>query len=176
MAFTHSFLASSTVGSGGASTITFNNIPQNYTDLILKFSIRTGRTGATEDALRIVFNGVGGTAYTTRILYGSGTGIASTVYSSQAYSVNFSVNDNSSTSSVFGNGELYLPNYTVSSNKSFFLDAVMENNGTAATHGLNTGLLLNTTAVSQITLTANSGSNFLQYSTAYLYGIRAGEY
>ena len=33
-----------TVGSGGAANITFSNIPQTYTDLVIKISARSNRS------------------------------------------------------------------------------------------------------------------------------------
>ena len=44
-------LATVTVGSGGSSTITFSNIPQNYTDLVVKASLR-GTTTTTTSSRR----------------------------------------------------------------------------------------------------------------------------
>ena len=34
-----------TVGSGGASSIAFNNIPQTFTDLLIKMSVRASGPG-----------------------------------------------------------------------------------------------------------------------------------
>ena len=172
MANTFELIASSTVGSGGAASIDFTSIPSTYTDLCVKFSIRTTRTGSTEDAVRIQFNGSGGTAYTSRILYGSGSGAGSTSYTSAAQTVSFSADSADATASTFGNGEMYIPNYAGSNNKSTSSDLVSENNATAATAGLNAGLWASSAAINQVTLTANSGSTIVQYSTAYLYGIR----
>ena len=172
MANTFELIASSTVGAGGAANIDFTSIPSTYTDLCVKFSIRTNRTGSVEDAIRIQFNGSGGTAYTSRMVYGSGTGAASTNYTSTAYTVSFSTSTADTTANTFGNGEMYIPNYAGSTNKSTSSDLVSENNATAATAGLNAGLWSNTAAINRVTLTPNSGTLFNQYSTAYLYGVK----
>jgi len=169
---TFELIASSTVGAGGAASIDFTSIPSTYTDLCLKFSIRTTRTGSVEDAVRIQFNASGGTAYTSRMVYGSGTGAGSTNYTSSAYVISFSTSTADATGSTFGNGEMYIPNYAGSTNKSTSTDLVSENNATAATAGLNAGLWSNTAAINQITITSNSSSNLVQYSTAYLYGVK----
>ena len=55
MANTYIKIASNTVGSGGVSSITFSSIPQTYTDLVIKASVRTSR-GFTNDALSIKLN------------------------------------------------------------------------------------------------------------------------
>jgi hypothetical protein len=44
-----------TVGSGGATSITFNSIPQTFTDLKLSISIRGADSALTEPWIR--FNG-----------------------------------------------------------------------------------------------------------------------
>jgi hypothetical protein len=74
------------------------------------------------------------------------------------------------TASTFNNADLYIPNYAGSNNKSFSIDSVSENNGTAAVASLFAGLWSQTAAITSITLTSRNG-NFDQYSTAYLYGV-----
>ena len=45
------------VPSGGASSVTFTSIPQSYTDLVVKCSLRqSGYTGVTWDWLKFRFN------------------------------------------------------------------------------------------------------------------------
>jgi hypothetical protein len=77
----------------------------------------------------------------------------------------------SATSSTFGNGELYIPNYAGSTNKSYSADSVAETNATATFMYLTAGLWSNTAAINSITMTPQGGSNFVQYTTATLYGI-----
>jgi hypothetical protein len=55
MATTYKLISSVTVGSGGATTMTFSSIPQTYTDLLLKISSRNTTGGA--DNHRVTFNG-----------------------------------------------------------------------------------------------------------------------
>ena len=170
MAFTYSKLAETTVGAGGASTITFNNIPQNYTDLVLKLSTRTNTSDASSGQWTYVyFNGTT-TNNSTKVLFGSGSttgslsGSGSTPYAAYVEPSNF-------TASTFGNAEIYIPNYVNTNNKSFSVDSVTENNSTGAYSNLSAGLWSNTTSINTVTLTPAAGT-FVQYSTAYLYGIR----
>jgi len=65
MAYTYSKIATYTVGSGGVATVSFLNIPQNYTDLILKASIRSS-ISQTNDYGIIQFNGDTGSNYPWR--------------------------------------------------------------------------------------------------------------
>ena len=155
-----------TVGSGGAASIDFTNIPQTYTDIVVKFS---ARNAADSSQTLITLNG-STSSYTGKRLYGSGS--AATSDNSNTANMNpSSVSASTYTASTFGNAEIYIPNYTSSNNKSISIDAVTENNATTAYGGIFAGLWSNTAPVTSITLTANGG-NMAQYSTATLYGIR----
>jgi hypothetical protein len=151
------------VGSGGAASIDFSSIPSTYTDLCLKLSLRS--SGAVGDEIfGLTFNNTAG-SITSRFLYGQGVSAASlsNVYFAQA-------NGSTSTSSTFGNAEIYIPNYAGSTNKSISNDGVSENNATSAVAAFTAALWSQTAAINRITITPNSGS-FVQYSTAYLYGV-----
>jgi hypothetical protein len=75
------------------------------------------------------------------------------------------------TSSTFSNVDFYIPNYTGSTNKSISIDFTSENNATTAYSNLTAGIVNTTAAVTSITLLCDSGVNFVQHSTAYLYGV-----
>ena len=165
MANTFELIASSTVGAGGAASIDFTSIASTYTDLCLKVSTRHA-TGAPY--LAVAFNG-SSASFTYRYLEGSGAA-ASSGNGSANWSV--AINPSSATASTFSNGEIYIPNYAGSTNKSFSADGVTENNGTTAYADLFASLWSNTAAINQITLSAVGGGNFVQYSTAYLYGVK----
>jgi hypothetical protein len=153
-----------TVGSGGAASIDFSSIPTTYTDLVLKVSARL--TAAVDfGSLSIAFNG-STSSFTTRILQGDGSSAVSATLTNFGGGVGGTL----LTANTFNNVEIYIPNYAGSLNKSFSSDAVVENNATAARDTLVAGLWSNTAAINQITLTSASG-NFVQYSTAYLYGV-----
>jgi hypothetical protein len=67
--------------------------------------------------------------------------------------------------------EVYIPNYAGSAYKSISIDAVDENNASSAYSVLTAGLWSNTAAITSLRLTDNNGG-YLQYTTAYLYGIK----
>ena len=163
---TYTLIASSTVGSGGASSIDFTSIPSTYTDLVLICSLRVSRASTVNNTV-IKFNG-SSSSYSEKVLYGSGSSAGS--YSdTQIYDVNNAAN---STANTFANSQFYIPNYAGSANKSVSNDSVSENNATSATSQLVAGLWSNTAAITSISLTDYSGTNFVQYSTAYLYGVK----
>ena len=169
MANTYIPIASVTVGAGGAASIDFTSIPQTYTDLLLKVSIRSSY-GANEDDLLITLNG-SSSGYSHRVLQGNGSTAISVTLSSitnkfwPAYQPG-----STGTSNSFSNMEMYIPNYTSSNYKSVSFDGVEEQNATTAYMRLTAGLLSNTAAVSSISIFGNA--NLVQYSTAYLYGIK----
>ena len=160
-------IASVTVGSGGASSIDFTSIPSTYTDLVVKYSIRT--TAANQvDYLKCEFNG-STTSYTERVLYGYGTTVGS---ASNSGSYDNIINGGANTASTFSNGEIYVPNYAGSNYKSFSSDSVAESNSTSYNMlMLAAELWSNTSAITSIKLSDYSSSTIAQYSTATLYGI-----
>ena len=174
MGYGEFLIGSVTVGSGGASTIDFSSIPSTYTDLCLKFSLRTDNSGSTYDEMKLTFNSSGGTAYSERVLYGTGAAVGSAGRSSQAYNQYGIVNGGGATTNAYGNGEIYIPNYAGGNNKSYSLDSVQETNATTAYIYLDAGLWANTSTINQITLAPINGASpkYTQYSTAYLYGIK----
>jgi hypothetical protein len=152
-----------TVGAGGSTSIDFTSIPATYTDLVLKVSTRLD---ASNTAVKIQFNGVT-TNLSSRYIYGSGSAAASYTDASNIY---LYANSTSYTGSTFANSEVYIPNYAGTSAKSVSVDAVTETNATAADMALFAGLWNSGSAITSIKLLPNSG-NFVQYSTATLYGI-----
>ena len=165
MATTFTKIASVSVGSGGASSIDFTSIPSTYTDLIVEYSLRCNGT-----------NGVGAfyfnsdttnTNYTSRRLGTDGSTAFSNNYSAPygAYADKLTY-----TASTFANGEIYIPNYRGSTNKSFSVDDVTENNATAADLFLTAGIWNNTAAITAVRI-AGIVDSFVQYSTATLYGV-----
>ena len=161
---TFTLISAVTVGSGGAANIDFSSIPSTYTDLCLKISGREA-TGASLLFTMRINNSTAN--QTTRELRGNGASASSGTNTIATIDQNGS----GTTASVFGSGEVYLPNYAGSTNKSFSIDAVSENNASTAYMRLSAGLWSQTTAINQLTLYASSG-NIAEYSTAYLYGIK----
>jgi hypothetical protein len=153
-----------TVGSGGSSTIEFTSIPQTYTDLKLVLSVRNSVDSA--DGV-IEFNG-SSTNVGSRMIVGDGSNVASYIDTANY----FAVSRSSYTASVFGNVEIYIPNYTSANYKSFSIDSAPENNATGTSLRMTWGLWSNSAAITSIKLTpGGSTPTWVQYSTATLYGV-----
>jgi hypothetical protein len=159
-------IATVTVGSGGASSITFSSIPATYTDLCIKVSFRDTFTNIGND-INVSFNGVS-TNRSGKYLFGSGTAISSGASAGIASGLG---NSDGATASAFSNTEYYIPNYTSANNKSFSADSVTENNATAAYTMFNASLWASSSAITSITI-GSLTYNLMQYSTATLYGIK----
>jgi hypothetical protein len=158
--------------SSAQANIEFTSIPSGYTDLLVLFSLRSSRA-AENDAVFVRLNG--DTAnHTHRFLRGSGSGTGSGTDSNVGFFYASQGVANTSTASTFGNGMIYIPNYTSSANKSASIDGVGENNGTAAWQVLDAGLYASTSAITSIRLYPEIGPNWMQYSSATLYGILKG--
>jgi hypothetical protein len=167
MATTYKAIATVTVGSGGAANIEFTSIPGTYTDLVVKFSLRTVAS-LTWDEIQVTFNS-NTSSYSERLLYGTGSSAGSTSGSTRQF---FIANGDTATANTFGNGEIYIPNYAGSNNKSVSGDTVNENNGSTAYIYLNAMLWSNSAAITSIKLASSNSANLKQYSTATLYGIK----
>jgi|LakMenEpi03Aug12_release.lakeMendotaPanAssembly.Ray.scaffolds.fasta_scaffold856364_2 hypothetical protein len=155
----------SLTGSGGFE---FNSIPSTYTDLCLKISSRATEASNTS-ALLMGFNGDTGANFNNRNIYGNGSTAASNSISNQNfYVIGPFTSGSTSTSNTFGNAEIYIPNYAGSNQKSFSMDSVTENNGTAAEAYLQAGLWTGTAAINKIQIYRTCA----QYTTATLYGIK----
>jgi hypothetical protein len=169
MANTYTLISSSTVGGGGASSVTFSSIPNTYTDLKVVLSARTQSPYESDNAF-VTFNG-SSSGYSERVLFD----INGTVYSFSATSayINWAgiSSGNGATANTFGNSEFYIPNYTSSNYKSLSADGVHENNSTPISLAITAALWSNTAAITSITLTPQNPS-FVGGSSFYLYGIK----
>ena len=171
MADTFVKIATVTVGAGGASSIDFTSIPSTYTDLCVKISTRDTSSAGSPN-VKLTFNGSTSGYSNKRLLGYNGTNVASFSDTSIAYGIATLDNTSSHTSNTFTNSEIYVPNYTSSNNKSFSLDTVVENNSaTVNALGLYAQIWANSAVISSISMTPDGGFNFVQYSTATLYGI-----
>jgi hypothetical protein len=159
-----------TVGAGGAASIDFTSIPQTYTDLCVLLSYRAAVAGPTDG--NISFN-----SSTANFSWKSVLGTGSSAVSSNNTTNNAlgQVQGANATASTFANVQIYIPNYAGSTNKSFSVDYVTENNATLAYAGLVAGLWSNSAAITSVGISLASG-NLVEHSTATLYGVTSAGY
>jgi len=171
MAITFKAIATTTVGSGGVANITFNSIPQTYTDLCILTSARSEAAGAFSDEL-IKFNNTT-TTYINRYMYGNGT-IAAPGNAAYIGSGGFvaGMSGNGAAANIFGNKIIYIPDYTTNNTKSYYVDAISADNATLSYGHLLTGRWASTDAITSIVLVTDNGVDYGQYTTSTLYGIK----
>jgi hypothetical protein len=172
MPATYVNIATTTLGSN-QNTIVFSSIPQTYTDLVLRISARSTRSGATFGSMQSQPNNAAGLISNTMI----GGNAATAQYSRDSFTNDINMYESitaaTATANTFGNGELYIPNYTSTGNKQSYYFGVQETNAaTALLYNVAT-LIRSTVGITSLTLTAQAGvSNFVAGSTFYLYGIK----
>jgi len=162
-------LYSATVGSGGAASVTFSNIPQGYTDLVIKASARSTRAGNIADGLVVLVNGL-----TTGYIYRAVQGDGSTLYStSSGYEQGWSgaIPGASATASIFGNTDISFANYSGFTSKTFFCDSSAENNATNAYSSFNGGMQSSSAPITSLTFSAANGT-LVENSTFAVYGVK----
>jgi hypothetical protein len=155
-----------TLGTAAAS-IEFTSIPQTSTDLLLLISSRAS-TGSVNTFGFMTVNG-STASLSRRNLQGTGS---ITESGSGSDNVFFFGQGDGTTANTFDNIQIYIPNYTGSTNKSFNIDGVTENNATGAIQFLFAGLRSNTAAITSLAI--GNGTNFVAGTTVSLYGILKG--
>jgi hypothetical protein len=166
MTTTMNLIAKQTVGASGAANITFSNIPQTFTDLLIKVSARSTEAD-NASSLRCYFNGDTGNVTVTEL-----RAIGSTVAS---YSVSYAqagyVAAGQSTVNTFGSADIYVPNYTTSNTKSSSGDIVQTSSTAGENYAVFSARKWNSTAaITSITLTT-AASPWVEFSEFTLYGI-----
>lgn len=166
-------IATTTVGAGGSSSITFSSIPSGYTHLQVRYLARTARV-ATGDTLKLQINSDSGANYNGHYLYGNGTSaLAGSYGASSGFYYAGALTAASSTSNTFAGGVIDLLDYA-DTNK-FKTGRILSGNDMNTTDGtvfFTSGLWRSTSAITSITLTNDSATNFAQYSQFALYGVK----
>jgi hypothetical protein len=168
---TMTLIETKTLGTAAAS-IEFASIPSTFTDLVFFVSGRSSRA-ANGDGLLTRFNNDTSSVYSVRSLRGDGSSAISITGATNALS-RAELPAASATANTFSNMAFYIPNYTSSANKSVSIDSVMENNQTNLEIMITAGLWSNTSAITTITLTSETGNNFVAGSMVSLYGVLKG--
>jgi hypothetical protein len=160
-----------TVGASPQANIEFTSIPADYTDLKVVLSTRSS-SSAVSDNCWMRFN-ANNSSYVQQVLYGDGSsaqanrssGNADTLYLAPMAAA-------TAVSNTFSNTEIYIPNYAGSTNKNASLDGAGENNISTVYYQIQGIRWTNTAAITSIRFGLLSGQNFVQYSSASLYGIK----
>jgi hypothetical protein len=164
-------IASFTVPSGGQASVTFTNIPQNFTDLKLYVSARTGRTTDYLDDMDIQFNNDSSASYSTVTVQNNQGSTQSLRNTGQTSAIRNTVNSNTSTSGNMSCTEILITNYTSSIAKLIQTDTTANDNNGHVYAGLASSVYTGTSPITQIKITGDQ-SGFLVNSEFTLYGLK----
>jgi hypothetical protein len=171
-------IATVTVGSGGTAYVEFDSIPSTYTHLQIRILSRTTQNGANGESILLRFNGDTGTNYsdhTIRTYFGAETGLSSYGEINQGFiNIGASVS-NSLMSNLYAATVIDILDYG-NTNKYKTTRTMNGYDFNGATSGYSylqyaAGSWRNTNAINTIRLTPDV-SNFSQYSSIALYGIK----
>lgn len=169
-------ISTTTVGSGGSSTITFSSIPSTYKHLQIRYNVRSNRNVNDGDYMLMRFNGIDSAASYYGQHYLRGNGSAVLAAADGTYTASFIERQPSlnTLSNVFGAGVIDILDYTnTNKNKVWRSFAGYDANGdTNASIRLASGMLLSAPSITSITFTSGTSSNFVEYSSFALYGIK----
>lgn len=157
--------------SSATKSITFTGIPGNFTDLLVLYSVRSDRAGNIDDPVNITLNG-SGSNYSSRTVFGSGSGISSQSYGSSVMFGGF-MPAASTTANTFGSGSALITDYTLATAKVASIDFVAENNATTSYQNFTASIWSDNSVVTSVTVTCQV-ANFVAGSSATLYGILRG--
>jgi hypothetical protein len=162
-------IATTTVGAGGQSTITFSSIPQTYTHLQIRGITLTSSNYGSD--VKMNFNSDTGNNYSTHGLYGQGNDAVALSYSAlSAGYVVVGLQGQTNAPSPFVTDILdYTNTNKFKTTRSL---ASTENNSTGIMF-YHSGNWRNTAAITSITLAPYVTTNFNQYTSVALYGIKA---
>lgn len=172
MANTFKQISSVVAGSGGVTDILFTSIPQVYDDLIIYLNLKTNTSGRVSDNPTLRFNGDTNISnYAGRIQRGNGSTVSGG--SSSGYNGLYvaEVGAGSTPSGYYTPIRVYIPNYISGNRKAVSFHSAHERFATEAYLQLGSGLYITTSPITSISIINHQGGNFLEGSSAYLYGI-----
>ena len=163
-------IATVTVAAGGQSTITFSSIPSTYKHLQVRAICRTTFAGIAT-GINARFNSDTGSNYALHQLYGDGATGSYGASSQSSMSIGTTIGSTGLANAfgVFVFDILDYENTNKHKTVRSLLGKDLNGSGQAA---LYSGVWLNSSAVNTITILPSDGSDFTQYSSFALYGIK----
>lgn len=161
------FVETVTVGASAVTSITFANIPQTGTHLLFTVSLKTPNSTQFEEKVLIEFNNVETT-----------TGYSASVLNNNSWSVDTTNPNvcgrvgNAFTDGTYGEGDLYITNYTESRIKAWYGAISPSDDASFNTFYQVVGAYNNTAPITQVKFIREIG-DFLQNSTISLYTVTA---
>jgi len=166
-------IATTTVGAGGSSSITFSSIPSTFTHLQIRAISRTNRAD-TNDFMTVRFNSDSSSVYAYHSLYGTGaTAAANDTGTSTGTPWSGVTAGGNASASMFGAVVWDILDYqNTNKYKTVRLLSGTDQNSTTGRLYFQSNLWQSTSAITTVTIIPTYGTSFAQYSHFALYGIR----
>ena len=157
-------------GTGSSGTITFSSIPSTFTHLQIRGRLRTISAG---DSAVIRVNGQS-SGYPVHLLYGTGASALANANTARSgvFVAGFANSGTSNSSSDVFICDI-LDYRSTTKNKTIRVFAGTDRNSSDGVVMLNSGLFLDTSAITSVSINTESSYNFTTTSTFALYGIKA---
>lgn len=146
------------------TAVTFENLPQAYTDLVL---VINGSNASSAVNLTLTFNNDSNSVYSSVRFFGYSAGTDSSMYTSQT---NMKIGINESSSTAYTQHRINIQNY---SNTTRAKNVVARSSAASTYLDTYTGTYNSTNPITTITIEA-SGASFRTGSTFTLFGIESG--
>jgi hypothetical protein len=147
-----------------SAALSFQNIPQNYTDLLIKISMRYTSANTSYDLIA---------SFDTQASVYSSTAFGS--YSQRQSNAGYILCGNaaaaSATANTFSNTDFYISGYSSNNFKTIAVDAVAENNAAGTAVYLNACLYRSSAPISKVYFGTAGGGDFVAGTTVTIYGI-----
>jgi len=164
-------IATVTVGAGGQSSVTFSSIPSTYQHLQVRFIARISTSDTAENTW-LRFNADTGSNYTYHFLDGNGSSASAGAGTSQTRILAGRAGAANSGSNIFGTNVVDVLDYANANKyKTARILGGIDRNGDGNIR-LDSGVWMNTAAVTSLTIMPTTGNNFVQYSHFALYGVK----
>lgn len=165
----YELISTTTLGSD-TSSVTFSSIVSTYKQIQIRYAARTDY-GNSFDQIYMRMNADTGANYRDHYLTGTGSAVNSGTSGANGITLGW-LAGNTATSDAFGAGIVDVLDYVSSSKYTTSRTLAGSNNGATNRVYLQSGLWLNTAAITSLTLLPVYGSNFKTGSRFSLYGIK----
>jgi hypothetical protein len=167
-------IATVTVGSGGSSQIDFTSIPSTFKHLQIRGIGRDNRPSTWIDGMYLSFNSdTTGSNYRNHQLLGTGSAVfAASDAGSTGYGLPIGLVYATNVSNTFSANIIDILDYTNTNKNTTVRNLVGLEDNTNGRIALQSGLWINTAAITTIQFAPITGTAFNQYSSFALYGIK----
>ena len=160
-------------GTGSSATITFSSIPATYAALQIRFLGRTTSGSTSQQNLKLQFNGVTAASYARHNLQGDGSAVSAAGSSSDTEIFAGQVINDGEAANVMSVSIIDIHNYaSTTQNKTVRTFDGTDKNTSGGLVFIRSGLFMDTTAITSLSLITANGNAFTTTTRVALYGIK----